>query len=489
MESDPSDFSLAQAAIKSSDLPAIDHLTLSFFVLDAVDSDEAARYILNRLSASSDSAENVLRSIKRELAQLSRKFARHDALPLEVDEALRGELRPLLEAAITKDLTEKLFSLIQFSDKPSQLKNLWLMSPTWFAERQLPGYFVQGILQGRKGFYTPPTSPDEQLYPLPEAFLLQIHRVLSHPLHFLAIERQIHQGWPLVNDPMPLGAVARSLLRGLFALLPTVICVQLYKLVNKAVDKFDPAQKGSAIKFLPFGLVLKSSHRVSKSEANALHLVEKYTSINAPRLINATVVNDTDLRINNHPVHNYLLMTRVPGDDLSDVFYRMTYEERAQFAKDLGKCISEYRQIPSSHNTNHEICDTLGGAFRDNRMGGGLHGPFDSKIDFLNYLSPGRLAALRDELPLSALYRNNHRIVFSHSDLHRTNIKVRGGRLVGIIDWEAAGFKPEYWEYTRAVWPYFGDRRVEKEMALAFEKSYAEELEAEKLLWRRYLMF
>lgn len=39
---------------------------------------------------------------------------------------------------------------------------------------------------------------------------------------------------------------------------------------------------------------------------------------------------------------------------------------------------------------------------------------------------------------------------FTHSDLHRTNIFVRQGRLSGIIDWEHAGFKPEYWRYTNS---------------------------------------
>lgn len=39
---------------------------------------------------------------------------------------------------------------------------------------------------------------------------------------------------------------------------------------------------------------------------------------------------------------------------------------------------------------------------------------------------------------------------FTHRDLHPFNILVRNGKVVGIIDWEFAGWCPDYWEYTSA---------------------------------------
>jgi thiamine kinase-like enzyme len=45
-----------------------------------------------------------------------------------------------------------------------------------------------------------------------------------------------------------------------------------------------------------------------------------------------------------------------------------------------------------------------------------------------------------------------HRIVFSHNDLSPRNVLVDSwGRLVGILDWEMAGWFLEYWEYTAAL--------------------------------------
>lgn len=41
--------------------------------------------------------------------------------------------------------------------------------------------------------------------------------------------------------------------------------------------------------------------------------------------------------------------------------------------------------------------------------------------------------------------------VFTHGDLNPFNVFVRDGLVVGILDWEFAGWYPAYWEYT-AVW-------------------------------------
>ncbi|OAX85359.1 hypothetical protein ACJ72_00248 [Emergomyces africanus] len=42
--------------------------------------------------------------------------------------------------------------------------------------------------------------------------------------------------------------------------------------------------------------------------------------------------------------------------------------------------------------------------------------------------------------------------VFTHGDLNPFNIIVHGDDVVGIVDWECAGWYPYYWEYTSAWW-------------------------------------
>lgn len=42
-------------------------------------------------------------------------------------------------------------------------------------------------------------------------------------------------------------------------------------------------------------------------------------------------------------------------------------------------------------------------------------------------------------------------IVFTHGDIAARNILVRDGRIVALLDWEYAGWYPDYWEYVFAL--------------------------------------
>lgn len=39
--------------------------------------------------------------------------------------------------------------------------------------------------------------------------------------------------------------------------------------------------------------------------------------------------------------------------------------------------------------------------------------------------------------------------MFTHGDLSPRNIIVLNDKIVGIVDWEEAGWFPEYWEYVK----------------------------------------
>jgi aminoglycoside phosphotransferase (APT) family kinase protein len=260
-------------------------------------------------------------------------------------------------------------------------------------------------------------------------------------------------------------------------MIPKRLCLGIHKLILRAVNRWDP-QPHPDIKALPFGLCLKTGPRVSLNEGNALLLVEKHTTVPAPRLINVTVDNNEE----DSRGMGYLLMTQVRGISIERALDRLTYEERHQIAKDLAECISQWRKIPNPHP--HFLCDTLGGPLADHRMAGiEPGGPFDSMTEFLDFLTED-VEFARTEIPsISALYKKQYEACFTHSDLHPTNIITQQGRLSGIVDWEHASFKPEYWEYTRAVWPYPGDKRRAEEFRKAFDKDYEEELVAERKLW------
>lgn len=50
---------------------------------------------------------------------------------------------------------------------------------------------------------------------------------------------------------------------------------------------------------------------------------------------------------------------------------------------------------------------------------------------------------------LRARLRRDHRAVLTHGDLSPRNIIVQDNKITGLIDWEIAGWFPEYWEYVK----------------------------------------
>jgi aminoglycoside phosphotransferase (APT) family kinase protein len=50
------------------------------------------------------------------------------------------------------------------------------------------------------------------------------------------------------------------------------------------------------------------------------------------------------------------------------------------------------------------------------------------------------------------IQQRSHRITFTHGDFKAHNILVdEEGHLSGFLDWESAGWYPEYWEFTTAM--------------------------------------
>lgn len=60
--------------------------------------------------------------------------------------------------------------------------------------------------------------------------------------------------------------------------------------------------------------------------------------------------------------------------------------------------------------------------------------------------------AAEDKAIVSKAYNIQHKIVFTHADINMRNVLVNeNGRISGIVDWECAGWFPEYWEYTKKM--------------------------------------
>ncbi|KAF1841896.1 kinase-like protein [Cucurbitaria berberidis CBS 394.84] len=230
---------------------------------------------------------------------------------------------------------------------------------------------------------------------------------------------------------------------------------------------------------LPFNLYLRVAPRdwapKHQAELESLRIVEKYTQIPAPRGIDAIQYSDS----------SYLLMTGLPGRGIGQMLSTMTDKQLDTVAQDLKQFIAELRQIPHKTDSEFQICNSLGGGILDWRIGDSQHKDlrFRDETEFNQMLT---FDLPLDEDAWKQISRSHgvkHDIVFTHADLNLRNILVdENGRISGIVDWECAGWYPEYWEYSKMHFTVRHTYRWIADVVDQIFQTYCNELQVEDML-------
>ncbi|EPQ50891.1 kinase-like protein, partial [Gloeophyllum trabeum ATCC 11539] len=148
---------------------------------------------------------------------------------------------------------------------------------------------------------------------------------------------------------------------------------------------------------------------------------------------------------------SYVVRDYVEGQVLSKAWDHLQEHEKAMIIAELKGYVNQLRALkPPGY-----IGSLDRGRCRDCRMFSMSCGPFDNEAQFNNHL----VSVLRTHLAspiyrmfLTRMMREDHKIVFTHADLHWNNIIVKDGHVAAIVDWEMAGWYPEYWEYCKALY-------------------------------------
>ncbi|KAJ5201648.1 uncharacterized protein N7498_006311 [Penicillium cinerascens] len=151
-------------------------------------------------------------------------------------------------------------------------------------------------------------------------------------------------------------------------------------------------------------------------------------------------------------------MTRVPGKELGQVYETLSIEDRTSILQELKSYLEVMRGWSNPWGGNR-ICSLLGTAIRSVRVPNHLIGPFESEEEFNQYLiEPSWSGGFKSDLAYNqaldvarGIEKIPHRILFTHGDIKHHNIMVSGGRITGFLDWESAGWYPEYWDFTTAL--------------------------------------
>ncbi|KAL5336018.1 hypothetical protein BJX70DRAFT_373895 [Aspergillus crustosus] len=428
-----------------------------------------------------------------------------DALELEKHQPLV----PLLEAFISPSGVSRLRG-DKLKDDSAHLKNVLLLSPTIHnafraghvdlrTRSQLLGRPVDEPEDGNSSLYimtkvfpeevsglfmednTPfddsieyftfSTSDPEHLC-LPSCFLIDIHHKFARAMHQFFVEDKIALGWPETPNRLSLPTFITSALTSLWLRLPQWLRVRCYVLLQKLGRKLYPLEATVWAQRLPFGLYIKQCSRAPHNEPNVLKLIKDKTTIPAPLLIDTWEYDGT---VN-------ILMTRLQGTQIGYVYHLMSYAERNQFSDDLRNCVDQLRKLENT--TPYLICDSLGGPIVDHRIPSGTGGPWKTEADFNEHLTSHVTASFSKVVELKDLPVREHKnFYFSHSDFHPSNLLVHRGRLSGIVDWESGGFRPEYWEFTKAIYGTLGGEVMGSIFRRTFGKVYETELEVERRLW------
>lgn len=237
--------------------------------------------------------------------------------------------------------------------------------------------------------------------------------------------------------------------------------------INQAAHKdldegFKPrrisGQSGCTIDLIDPGVVRKYGYRVSRNEETALRLVKEHTRIPVPTMHLASY-NWKQGR-----EHGSLIMDLVDGTQLSDLWARLNDDDDADNTKRRICCsiwavVEELRRIPRHATFNPTVvsaivscyqCGADGSPTRDVLLQDLRNPPSPLPTDEAlrarineRYLHDNSGSYGQD---LSGMLPHSDVSVFTLGDMTPRNILIDGtGRITGIVDWENAGWYPDYW--------------------------------------------
>lgn len=166
------------------------------------------------------------------------------------------------------------------------------------------------------------------------------------------------------------------------------------------------------------------------SEVEAMRFVSRHTTIPVPRVYAAG--------------EQHFTMEFIEGETLAQAWGNtLSAEDKTLVCRQLRDYISQLRALKSP---NGLICSFGGRPVIDARRRSSYRGgPFTNEAAYNDFLVSDLIGPSKIHDIIRRQMRADHEIVLSHGDLHDINIMVRPGvGVVAIIDWEKAGYYPEY---------------------------------------------
>lgn len=209
------------------------------------------------------------------------------------------------------------------------------------------------------------------------------------------------------------------------------------------------------------------------AESDALQFVAANTNLRVPKVYRTYDRRDGF----------YIEMEYIHGQQVGAIWATITGEEKDHIVKQLADCVSQLHQHESKVRG---IGSVTMKQMKDVRLSYTPFGPFQNVADFHTFV--------RKTLPLEKAsetfgedvfrcHSSDYKVVMSHSDICLRNMIIDHQGSLVLVDWEFAGWWPEYWDYTKSFYALFGTpdfyELIEKHFV-----NYDMELRAERQLWK-----
>ena len=201
----------------------------------------------------------------------------------------------------------------------------------------------------------------------------------------------------------------------------------------------------SSVLFLTPNICVKYGSFQHLSEAATMQYIAADTSIPVPKIYCAFERKGV----------TYIVMSRIVGSPVGHQWEQRSAESKERVLRQLKGYVGEMRSLRPANEGSVQAVD--GGKLYDVRLSGGVNGfgPFPSVRDFHLFLRDGIGSSPEQHPEVNELVEKHTKaqfgIRFTHGDLNSMNILTKGDDIIGIVDWDTAGWFPEYWEYTTAI--------------------------------------
>jgi serine/threonine protein kinase len=208
------------------------------------------------------------------------------------------------------------------------------------------------------------------------------------------------------------------------------------------------------------------------AEAANIEHIAKNTTIPVPRVHDVFIIDQK----------TYIVMDYIKGFEFSRK--ALSAERQEAIFEELKGYIAQMRALTPTRPGRLECAD--GSGLFDYRLGNSPFPPFESIEKFHSRLGHNFILASekhREAWPrFRAMGNRQYCTKFTHSDIAPRNVLVNNGRIAAIVDWEMAGWYPEYWEYTRWAASNFWSPSRWQELREEVSERYLDELWVEDYL-------